>query len=248
MTMNADVGTPAVIPGAGQSWCAGPVLRGAAGQVASAAPSWLAPSGGFNEEYAASRASERALLEIDADADMDLAHEAAHQAVVNISLLPPATPVISMGPDRSPDYPDLRPENAELRRTVEALTRELSRVRQDSIEASEAELVRLACAVAERIVGAELSTDPGHIVGWAREGIDALDAKESVVVALAPDLALALPTEAWSALGASVTVELDASLAPSSCEVRSRTGVAKVSAAARMAQMRTELGAHEGRS
>jgi hypothetical protein len=240
MTMNVDLGAPINQPGAGQSWCAGPMLRTTRSQT----PSWLAPSGGFNEEHAAAE-SERPLLEIDADAEslQASASASAQPPMVNISLLPPATPVISLAPDPTPDYPDLRAENADLKRTVEALTRELSRVRKDAIESSEAELVRLACAVAERIVGEELSTDPGHIVAWAREGIDALDAKENVVVALAADLARALPNEEWSSLGANVTVEIDASLSPSSCEVRSRTGLVKVSAAARMAQMRSELGA-----
>ncbi len=238
MTMNVDLGAPINPPGAGQSWCAGPMLRTTRNQT----PSWLAPSGGFNEEHAAGE-SERPLLDIDADAESMQPGAGAQPPMVNISLLPPATPIISLAPDTTPEYPDLRDENADLKRTVEALTRELSRVRKDAIESSEAELVRLACAVAERIVGEELSTDPGHIVAWAREGIDALDVKETVVVALAADLARALPNEEWSALGANVTVEIDPTLAPSSCEVRSRTGLVKVSAAARMAQMRTELGA-----
>jgi flagellar biosynthesis/type III secretory pathway protein FliH len=150
-------------------------------------------------------------------------------------------------PAAPPAYPDLRDENAELRRALAALTGELARVRKDVREASEAELVRLACAVAERVVGEELSTDPGHIIAWAREGIEALDSRENVVVAIAADLGRVLPSEEWNELGPNVTVEIDAALAPSTCEVRSRTGVARIGAAARMGQMKTELGVEEDR-
>ncbi len=244
MTMNADVNAQ---PGpAGQSWCAG-LVRSAAPRTA--APSWLAPHGFDDDE--GSSGSEYTLLAIDADAAlrepmraamMESAHDEAHPARVSDSLVPPATPIISVRPATPPPYPDLRDENAELRRALAALTGELSRVRKDVREASEAELVRLACAVAERVVGEELSIDPGHVIAWVREGIEALDSKENVVVAIAADLGQVLPSEEWNELGPNVTVEVDAALAPSSCEVRSRTGVAKIGAAARMGQMKTELG------
>jgi hypothetical protein len=248
MTMNAELNAPA--GPAGQSWCAGPMVRPITTRTA--APSWLAPHG-FDDDDDTAIPSERPLLAIDVDGERletldahDHAVEATRQSMLEIALLPPNTPVISVIPDPALEYPDLREENAELRRALEALTRELSRVRKETLEASEAELVRLACAVAERIVGQELSTDPGHIIGWAREGLAALDAKENVVVALAPDLAQAVPLEQWSALGGSAGVEIDPSLPAWSCEVRSRTAVATVSAVARMAQMKSELGAEGG--
>ncbi len=250
MTMNADVNAQ---PGpVGQSWCAG-LVRSAAPRTA--APSWLAPQG-FDEDEGSS-ASEYPLA-MDADAAhrapmraamLESAVDEAHPAPARVSdsLMPPPSPVISVLPEAPPAYPDLREENAELRRALAALMGELSRVRKDVREASEAELVRLACTVAERVVGEELSIDPGHIIEWAREGIDALDSKENVVVAIASDLGQVLPSEEWNELGPNVTVEIDPALAPSSCEVRSRTGVAKVSASARMGQLKTELGVEEER-
>jgi hypothetical protein len=160
--------------------------------------------------------------------------------------LPPMTaPRISVHPalDAPPPYPDLREENAALRRQIVEMALMTARVRRDVLEASEGELVKLAVAIGERIARQELRTDPKIVLGWVREAIDMSTTKDHVVVAVAPDLAAALAPTDWEAIAVgSVRVETDASLAPFHCEVRAGASAVEVNVAERVAAMSRELG------
>ena len=158
------------------------------------------------------------------------------------SLRPPSNPQIAVQDD--PAYPDLREENAALRRQLAQLALSMARLQRDVLEASESELVKLACAVAERVTRSELLTTPSLVVAWAREAIDAFGAKQEMVVAIAPDLAAILDANVWKSVGSgSVVVETDPSLSSFQCEVRARSFTVDASGDGRVAAIARELGA-----
>lgn len=124
----------------------------------------------------------------------------------------------------------------------DALARDAETVRERVLAESVPEMVRLACAVATRVVGGELLTDPAIVVGWVREAVAALGDREAVTVSVAPDIAASIPSEEWSdALGSDRSPAVDASLAPGAISVRSGASTVHVSAAARFAAVAADL-------
>jgi flagellar biosynthesis/type III secretory pathway protein FliH len=158
------------------------------------------------------------------------------------SLIPPGTPQIAFY-EESPAYAALRTENEALRTQLMAMAASMAHLRRDVLDASEGELVKLACAIAERVARRELLIAPSLVVTWAREGIDALGTKEHVVIAIAPDLAAALGEHAWADVAcASVAVETDASLGSFQCEVRAQARTVDAGLEGRVAAITRELG------
>lgn len=129
-------------------------------------------------------------------------------------------------------------------RALEAEAR-VEQARADVLAESEGQLLRLALAIAERVVAREIRTDPTLVARWVEDALAALaaiapDARPSVAVGLA--LAGAIPGDAWtSVLGPAVRVERDPSLAPLGCEVRAGVSAVDVSPLARLASVRAEL-------
>jgi flagellar assembly protein FliH len=121
----------------------------------------------------------------------------------------------------------------------------MARLRRDVLDSSEAELVRLALAIAERIVGRELAVDPELVVAWAKESIQTLGAGDDVVIALAPDVAASLPEGAWADLDGTATVRTDSLLSEGSLEVRSPEGRVAAGAQARKDAVAEALGVVE---
>jgi flagellar biosynthesis/type III secretory pathway protein FliH len=112
------------------------------------------------------------------------------------------------------------------------------------LEASEGELVKLALAIAERVIGLELTTNPEQLVSWAKEAIATLPAREQLVVALSSDLADVLPKSAWvNVTNDRHTLEVDHRLPPGTCEVRTSATSVEVSAAARLEAVSETIGA-----
>jgi hypothetical protein len=141
-----------------------------------------------------------------------------------------------------PDYPDLRAENAELHRRLDTQARAFSAVRGAVLAASEGELVRLACAIAERVIGRELTLDPAVVLAWAREGIAALSTGEAPHLAVSEDVGALLSDPALSdAVAALATFEVDRSLPSFACEVRTRTCRIDASLAGRLASVAEDL-------
>jgi hypothetical protein len=202
-------------------------------------PSWLAP----RRMAQAFTAEDRALLGLPGSAPppaplsrtSELALDRASERVsaetgirAILSSLPPAMPVrISTLPETHAE-PHPEPHAAileALRRALTLAVADAARARRDALAASEADLVALAAAVAQQIVGREIRLDPGLIAGWAREGVAALGEQDEVVVAIAPDLAELVPAATWSAaLPGSAAPVIDPSLPPSGCEIRGRYG------------------------
>ncbi|HEY5147871.1 MAG TPA: FliH/SctL family protein [Polyangiaceae bacterium] len=142
-----------------------------------------------------------------------------------------------------PSYVDVCEENAALQKQVADMAISMVRLRAGVLASSEGELVRLAVQIAERIAGEELRSDPGLVVAWAREGLEALGAREDIVIAVAPDLAAVLEASDWAAVvGPGVRVETDLSLGAFACEVRKRASVVDASLRARSDAMARELG------
>jgi flagellar biosynthesis/type III secretory pathway protein FliH len=137
----------------------------------------------------------------------------------------------------------LRDENAALTAQVAAAASRLARLRRDVLEASEPELVRLAVAVAERVVGRELSLDPTLIVAWARDAIQALASKDEVVIAIARDVNGQVPAEAWAYVEVKHLVTTDPLLSPGSVEVRTSEGTIAAGGQARLDAVAQAIGA-----
>jgi len=139
----------------------------------------------------------------------------------------------------------LADENAALREQVAEMAAAMAKLRRQVLEASEGELVKLALAIAERVVSRELATDPALIAAWAREAIQSLAAKDEVVIAVAKDVSQRVPSEAWEMTGVDLCVQSDSQLEAGSVEVRTREGIIATGPAARIAAVSTALGLGE---
>jgi hypothetical protein len=207
-------------------------LNGGEG-VDAALPSWIAPRNISHEVFVRPSV---------APAPHSVSSLAAPNERLIASLRPPSNPHIAIQEDL-PGYPDLRDENDALRRQLAEMAISTARFRLEVLKASEGELVKLACAVAERVTRRELVTTPAIVVGWVREAIDALGAKEEAVIAVAPDLAAIVDPAEWSGLArGSIVVETDPSLGSFQCEVRVRSSTVDASSEGRVAAVARELG------
>ena len=169
-------------------------------------------------------------------------------APAGAELRAPRTPTIPppIITDRCAECDALKAKASDAESALAALKSEMAALRTKVLLESEGELVRLALAVAERVVGRELAIDPALVSNWAREAIAALDggtdstrpgADGRLVVAVAPDLGAFVEE---SDFGAPIVV--DPSLASMSAEVRGDPGRADVSAASRLSAVAEALG------
>lgn len=125
---------------------------------------------------------------------------------------------------------------AELTTARQATAELATRMRDDA----ETELVKLAIAVAERVVGRELSLAPELVVDWAREAVAGSELGGSFVVATSADLSAAVPDAAWGEL--EDALRMDPALPTGTCEVREGGRTVTVSAEERLDTVREELG------
>lgn len=140
------------------------------------------------------------------------------------------------------EHAALRAEHAALTERFDTMARTMESLRVQVLEASEPQLVELAMAVAGRVVGRELQTDPTTVAGWAREAVELFVTREGLVVSVAPDLASQVPPEAWaSALATPHTLVVDPSRAPGSASVHAGSAEAGVGVVERMASVREAL-------
>jgi hypothetical protein len=133
-----------------------------------------------------------------------------------------------------------------LAREVESLRAQLAVAEANVVQARSAalailepEVVELACAIAERIIDREMTTDGKILARWAREGLAALGDPRDAAIAIAPDLAAHAEAAELSAIAPIVT---DHALPPSHCEVRAGASAIEIGAPARVAAMREDLG------
>ncbi len=207
--------TPARSNGTGQSLRARPP----------ALPSWLAPRPASDlgpptpepEEVSIDSAPEP----LGDDASFDDLEGPRSEAIP-----PPPNPV---------ELRDYESELEELRADVVDAVAAAKAHRRAVLAASERDLVSLAIAIAERVVGRELTVDPSFVAQLAREGVDALSAQDELTVAIAPDLAERVPAEAWArALDRTASPVVDATLGAARIEVRGKYGRVDASVSARL--------------
>jgi flagellar assembly protein FliH len=176
--------------------------------------------------------------------------------IPNVAPLPSEeSPAIASLPQPLPPAPvdlatsmalvQLADENAALRTQIIEMAATMARLRREVLAASEGELVKLALTVAERVVGRELESDPALVVAWAREAVEALAAKDGVVIALAKDVRDGVPADAWAAVGVEHRVQSDAQLSPGVIEVRTSEGTVATGSEARIAAVAEALGVVE---
>jgi hypothetical protein len=157
-------------------------------------------------------------------------------------------PIVVMPPQASVDLTtstviaELTGENAALREQVTEMAAAMAGLKRQVLEASEGELVTLALAIAERVIGRELATDPGLVWRWAQEAIDALAAKDEVVIAVAKDVGQRVPESAWNELTIDHRVQIEGQLTGGTIEVRTPEGIVETSAEARLGAVRHALG------
>ena len=136
-----------------------------------------------------------------------------------------------------------RDRDALASRALEAEGR-FAQFRRDVLAESEGQLLRLAVAVAERVVARELRTDPALVARWAAEALGALvavsaDVRPSIAVGVAT--ASLVPEDVWAALLGDLRVERDSALPPLGAEVRAGMSAVDFSPQGRLAAVRAEL-------
>ncbi len=134
---------------------------------------------------------------------------------------------------------------AELRDVVEGAAEAVRAARRQALETSEESLVRLAFAIATRVIGREASADPAIVREWTREGIAALGAEDTVEVHVAPSVAAHLGEMSRSPGLPRADVIVDEALESTQIEIRGRYGRVDVGLHARLASMQAALGVDE---
>jgi flagellar assembly protein FliH len=145
---------------------------------------------------------------------------------------------------RSTREVELEAQNEALRAEIARLAGALASLRARVVEESEPEIVRLAMAIASRVVGRELSADPSMIAEWIGEARALLPGRSEIVVAVAPDVAAHVPAERIEArLGDGAgTIVVDPTLRPGTCELREGPSTVEVGAEARLDALADALG------
>lgn len=133
------------------------------------------------------------------------------------------------------DSPELAALVANLKALVASAEHQVLELRREALETTERDLVRLALAIATRVVSREIEIDPTLVTAWAKEGIEALGAHDRVTIALSPEVVEALEARgeraAMAELGDLVS---DPRLGRSDCEVRGKFGRVDESMKARL--------------
>lgn len=151
-------------------------------------------------------------------APMSLGAASVMEVARATSIAPPLVP------EPTANELSLQAEIVELQAALTAAVAETARVRREVLEASAPELVRLASAIAEQVIGQRFERDPQLLAALAHEGIEALLEADDVIVAVSPDLADRIPPEVWArALEGHATVVTDPGLDPMRCEVRGKS-------------------------
>ncbi len=123
----------------------------------------------------------------------------------------------------------------ELRVGLEAAQASVADARRAALEDSEREIVKLAMAIAERVVGRALAEHESDAATWVREGLKALAHEDDVRCVASPRLAeVLMACDDWFEGEARPDVVVDTRLEGLSCEVRGRYGKVDASVGARL--------------
>lgn len=134
-------------------------------------------------------------------------------------------------------------EEARMHATIEALEKsleELAALRRQIQQETEEQLVVLAGAIARRVIGRELLTDPEILLALASEGIEALGERDSIVVRIGklddPSMLASLGDRLRRKAPRCELVE-DPILEPGQCTVETEFGYVDESVDARLASV-----------
>jgi flagellar assembly protein FliH len=136
-------------------------------------------------------------------------------------------------------------ERAEaMLRRLAATIDELASLRQDLLKGTEHQIVRLAMAIARRMLDRELAADRGLLVAMARVALDRLGEQVTARIRLHPeDHAAVMAAGADRFLTAQVEIVADPAVGRGGCLVQSEVGLMDVSLDAQFAELaRTLLG------
>jgi hypothetical protein len=133
---------------------------------------------------------------------------------------------------------------AELAEGLESMRRAVIEARREILESSEQELVRLALAIAEKVVGRELMVDADVVADWAREGIDALGSADDATCVVSPRVAdILMNSDRWKhGLTVIPEVVVDARLSGFRCDVRGKFGRVETGVRERLGAVAEALG------
>jgi hypothetical protein len=152
----------------------------------------------------------------------------------------PEAPIEPPPPD---PFEVLGPIVEEVRAGFAAAQKSLEEARRDALRTSERQLVELAIAIAERVIGREVTRDRTHVAAWAREGLEALAADDAVKVVVSSRVALALKSlEDAFGPGVSPEIVVDDRMIDTQCEVRGRWGRVDAGVRARLDAVVAALG------
>lgn len=174
------------------------------------------------------------------DPEAAAAEAALYDQATRLSL-PPMTPPPAVDPQVTAA---LEAELDQTRAQLAAALAEAEQFRRQVLEASERQLVELALAISERVVGRELGQDPALVTAWAREGIQALADQGPVSLRVSADVKASLE-QCPPAGQTTVSVEVDEALPPASCCIQSNLGAVDVSLSARLDAVADALGVSE---
>lgn len=168
------------------------------------------------------------------DLEAAAAEAALYDQATRLSL-PPMTPPPAVDTQVAAAMAELEQTRAQLA----AALAEAEQFRRQVLEASERQLVELALAISERVVGRELVQDPSLIAAWAREGIQALAGQGPISVRVSSDVKATLENCGDQA---SLSVEVDEALPPASCCLTGNLGAVDASLTARLDAVADALG------
>lgn len=138
----------------------------------------------------------------------------------------------------------------ELSQGLEAARATVADARREALEGSEREIVRLAMAVAERVIGRAFHHDPSAVADWVKEGIAALSQEDSVRVVVSPRVGEILQSHsAFSGVETAPDLVVDPRFDDTRCEIRGKYGRVDAGLEARLDAVAAALGIdrHEGR-
>lgn len=164
-----------------------------------------------------------------------ISHAGSALRAPSVPHLTPDADIMALEARHHAEVEELR---AQLRQSVAAL----ALARRELLMASEPEIVKLALAVAERVAGRALETDPELVRAWVHEGAQHLADQDDVQVVVAPDVAARLGDVPLStADGTPLQPQIDASLPAGHCELRGQFSRVDASLQARLAAVAREL-------
>jgi flagellar assembly protein FliH len=126
--------------------------------------------------------------------------------------------------------------DAMLRRLAGTLE-ELTSLRAEMIRRTERQIVQLALAIAERVVGREVTIDRGLLVGMARAALDRLGENASATIRLHPDDYGVIAAKSRPVDDALVRVVADPLVSRGGCLVQSDFGFMDVSSDAQFREL-----------